>query len=213
MEIESLAVGAFQANAWLVWDPASGRGALLDPGDEPERIRSWVEGRGVRVEILLATHGHLDHVSAAPGLKEAWGGIPFAMHPADRFLLEGLAGTRKQFGLPPVDPPPLDRELAQGDKIPLGEGFLEVLHVPGHSPGSVAFLAGDTLFTGDLLFRGSVGRTDLPGGDGPLLFQSIREKVLSLPGETRILPGHGPGTTVEEEKRSNPFLAGILDGD
>ena len=211
MEFESIAVGAFQANAWLAWDPASGKGVLVDPGDEPARLLSWIRGKGVEVETLLATHGHLDHVSAAKDLSRELGGIPLRLHTEDRFLLESLPETRKQFGLPPAEPPSLVEDLADGERIPLGGEFLEVLHVPGHSPGSVAFLSGGALLTGDLLFKGSVGRTDLPGGDAPLLFESIREKVLILPGETRILPGHGPESTVEEEKKTNPFLLGILD--
>ena len=212
MEFESIAVGAFQANAWLVWDPHSLKGVLVDPGDEPARLLSWIAAKGVRVEALLATHGHLDHVSAAEDLSRELGGLPLLLHPGDRFLLEVLPETRKQFGLPPAEPPSLVEDLGQGERIPLGGEFLEILHVPGHSPGSVAFLGGGAVLTGDLLFKGSVGRTDLPGGDGPLLFRSIREKILSLPGETRVLPGHGPASTVGEEKGSNPFLLGILEG-
>ncbi len=213
MRFENLPVGAFQANAWLLWDEESGKAVLVDPGDEPVRLVSWIRAKGVQVEALLATHGHLDHVSAAREVGEALGGIPFLMHGADRFLLETLGETRKQFGLSPKEPPQLDRELAGEETLPVGSGALRVLHVPGHSPGSVAFLdeSEGSLLTGDLLFKGSVGRTDLPGGDAPTLFDSIREKVLTLPGSTRILPGHGPATTIDEEKGHNPFLLGILE--
>ncbi len=213
MRFENLPVGAFQANAWLVWDEGSGKAVLVDPGDEADRLLAWIREKGVQVEALLATHGHLDHVSAAGEVSEALGGIPFLMHGADRFLLETLGETRRQFGLPPKDPPELDRVLSGGETLPVGSGALRVLHVPGHSPGSVAFLdeSGGFLLTGDLLFKGSVGRTDLPGGDAPTLFDSIRKKVLTLPGSTRILPGHGPATTIHEEKEHNPFLLGILD--
>ncbi len=213
MRFENLPVGAFQANAWLAWDEDSGKAVLVDPGDEPARLLSWVQDRGVQVEALLATHGHLDHVSAAREVGEALGGVPFLMHGADRFFLETLGETRKQFGLSPKDPPELARELSGGETLPVGGGALRVLHVPGHSPGSVAFLdePGGVLLTGDLLFKGSVGRTDLPGGDAPTLFDSIRKKVLTLPGSTKILPGHGPATTIRGEKGHNPFLLGILE--
>ncbi len=213
MRFENLPVGAFQANAWLVWDEESGKGLLVDPGDEAERLLAWIGEKGVQVEILLATHGHLDHVSAAREVGEALGGVPFAMHGADRFLLESLGETRKQFGLAPKEPPRLDRELSGGEILPVGTRELRVLHVPGHSPGSAAFLdeQGGNLLTGDLLFKGSVGRTDLPGGDAPVLFESIRKKVLTLPGSTRILPGHGPETSIDDERKHNPFLLGILD--
>lgn len=211
MKVASLAVGAFQANAWLAWDPDTGKGILIDPGDEARRLADWVERTGVEVEALLATHGHLDHVSAAKELGEILGGVPFFLHEADRFLLDSLGETRRQFGLPPADPPHPAGFLAGGGKVPVGGEVLQVLHVPGHSPGSVAFHGDGLLFTGDLLFRGSVGRTDLPGGEGPRLFASIREKVLPLPGSTRILPGHGPETTIDEERRNNPFLLGIIE--
>ena len=205
MEIDSMVVGPIQATAWLVWDPDSRAGFLIDPGDEPERLAAWVESRQVRLEMLVGTHGHLDHVAGAAPLQEKLG-LPFALHPADRPLLEAMPDMARQFGLPPAAPPVLDRELAAGETLRAGALELTVAHTPGHSPGSVTLQGGNHLFCGDLVFAGSVGRTDLPGGSMEELVRSIREQILTLDDGTVIHPGHGPDTTVGRERAGNPFF-------
>jgi len=205
MEIDSLVVGPIQARAWLVWDRSSRAGFLVDPGDEPERLAGWVASREVRLELLVGTHGHLDHVGAAARLQQELQ-VPFALHPADRPLLETMPEMARQFGLPPAEIPLLDRELQEGQLLRAGDLELEVVHTPGHSPGSVSLLGAGHLFCGDLVFAGSVGRTDLPGGSMEELVRSIRERVLTLEDETVIHPGHGPDTTVGRERAGNPFF-------
>jgi len=208
MEVRTLAVGAFQANAWLAWDPGSGAGFLIDPGDEAERILAWIESFSVDVRLIVATHGHLDHVAAGREVREALG-VPFALHPDDAPLLAALAETRALYGLPPAIPPRIDRELSHGATLAAGGLALEVRHCPGHSPGGVILAGPERAFTGDVIFQGASGRTDLPGGNTERLLRSISEQVLTLPDATLLHSGHGADTTVGAERRRNPFLRGL----
>jgi glyoxylase-like metal-dependent hydrolase (beta-lactamase superfamily II) len=201
-----LPVGPLQVNACLVVHAATGEAAAVDPGDEGDRILLELSRLGGTLRHILLTHGHFDHVGAVSFLKERTGARIF-LHPADRRLLEAAPRVAASYGLHADAPPPPDADLSDGDLLPLGDGEIRVLHTPGHTPGGVTFLLGEEAFTGDLLFAGAVGRTDFPGGSTEALLASIREKILPLPDETVVHPGHGPSTTVGRERRTNPFLA------
>ena len=206
VEIMHREVSPFLSNCYLVIDGKGREAALVDPGDEPDLIERFVREAGVTVRYLLATHGHVDHVGAAAEMARRLG-LGFMLNPKDAFLLEALPETAARFGLGPVEIPEIDRPLAHGDTLPLGDTVLEILEAPGHSPGSVLVKAGPRdLLSGDVLFAGSVGRTDLPGGDGAVLARSVREVILPLGDEVRVYPGHGPATTIGWERRSNPFV-------
>ena len=198
-------IGPFANNIYVVTDPQTRETAVLDVGFEPERVIELVRHLELRVRWLLATHAHYDHVAAMLPVQRAVGGA-FALHPADRPLLERVAFQGSMFGLPPVDVPEIELELAEGLGVPLGAQSLDVLFTPGHAPGHVTFRHGETLWSGDVLFAGSVGRTDLPGASWELLERSIRERLFPLGDGLDVLPGHGPATTIGEERRSNPFV-------
>jgi glyoxylase-like metal-dependent hydrolase (beta-lactamase superfamily II) len=198
-------VGPFGNNVYLISDPATRETAVVDVGFEPERILERLARERLRVRWLLATHAHYDHVAAMLPVQRAVGG-EFALHAEDRPLLAAIAMQGSMFGLPPVDVPEVALELAGGMLLPLGEQTLEVLHTPGHSPGHVTFRHGDTVWSGDVLFAGSVGRTDLPGCSWEALERSIKEVLFPLGDAVRVLPGHGPATTIGVERRSNPFV-------
>ncbi len=200
--------GRFAENCWVVAEPAAGRAAVIDPGEEADRILAVIAGRGWTVEHIWLTHAHIDHVLGVDRVRGATG-APVALHPADRTWYDQLPVQAALFGLPA--PPPLappDRILAHDEVLTLGALRFTVRHVPGHSPGHVAFLGHGLAISGDTLFAGSVGRTDLPGGNHAQLLASIRTELLALPDETRVLPGHGPETTIGAERRENPFLIG-----
>ena len=199
-------VSPFLSNCYLVIDESSREAALVDPGDEPDLIERFVKDAGARVRYLMATHGHVDHVGAAAETARRLG-LGFMLNRKDAFLLDALPETAARFGLGPVEIPEIAQGLEHGDALPLGDTVLEILEAPGHSPGSVLIKAGrEDLLSGDVLFAGSVGRTDLPGGDGAVLARSIREVLLPLGDEVRVYPGHGPATTIGWERRSNPFV-------
>jgi hydroxyacylglutathione hydrolase len=198
-------VGPFGNNVYVISDPKSRETAVVDVGFEPERVIELVAREGLRVRWLLATHAHYDHVAAMLTVQRAVGG-EFALHPADRPLLAAVAIQGSMFGLPPVDVPEVALELAEGMRVPLGDQFIDVLHTPGHAPGHVTFRHGETLWSGDVLFAGSVGRTDLPGASWELLERSIKDKLFPLGDTVKVLPGHGPATTIGAERRGNPFV-------
>lgn len=199
--------GQFAENCWLVADPGAGEAAVIDPGEESERILAELAGRGWRATAIWITHAHIDHVLGVTAVRTATG-APVYLHPHDRPLYDNVAEQGRWFGLA-VDPlPPPDRAFAEGDRVRVGGLEFVVHHVPGHSPGHVALVGHGHCFSGDLLFRGSVGRVDLPGGDGALLMESIRRRLLTLPGDVIVHSGHGPDTTIAEERRGNPFLTG-----
>jgi len=198
-------VGPFANNIYVVFDADTREAAVLDVGFEPERVIELVRRERLSVRWLLATHAHYDHVAAMLPLQREVGGA-FGLHPADRPLLERVELQGSMFGLPPVEVPAVALELFEGQSVPLGEHALEVLFTPGHSPGHVTFRHGDTLWSGDVLFAGSVGRTDLPGASWEVLERSIRERLFPLGDACVVLPGHGPATTIGEERRSNPFV-------
>jgi len=207
--IEIFPVGPLQCNCSVLVDEATREAVVIDPGDEPERVLEVLEAAKVRPVALLHTHAHFDHVGATRSIAEATG-APVRLHPADRPLYERLPQQAAFFGLSLAPPRALDAPLSDGEVIPFGRLARRALHTPGHTPGSTCFeLQGDTplLFSGDTLFRRSIGRTDLWGGDTDAILTSIRQKLFRLPGDLPVVCGHGPGTTIDEEKRSNPFAA------
>jgi glyoxylase-like metal-dependent hydrolase (beta-lactamase superfamily II) len=206
MKIETLAVGAFQENTYLVIDETKGESVLIDPGAEPGRLIAAVEKSKAVLTAMWITHAHIDHVGAIAGVKRKWA-VPIYLHPLDATLYRHAHTQAELYGLPFDDPPPPDGELADGDTLEVGALRFDVAHVPGHAPGHVMIYGNGVAFVGDCLFAGSVGRTDLPGSNGGHLSRSL-EKITALDPATVLYPGHGPATTVGEELRSNPFLNG-----
>ena len=205
--LECLTVGPLQMNAWLLCDRASGEAALIDPGDEPARLRRRVDASGCRLRWLLATHGHFDHVGAAAAIQEDVD-LPLRLAAEDVFLVESMPEHQAMYGLPPAAVPRLAPDLRHGMTLPLGSAVLRVSAVPGHSPGHLMFHWPGHAIVGDCIFHGSIGRTDLPGGSFDRLAASIRERIYALPAETELHPGHGPDTTVGHEMATNPFVPG-----
>jgi glyoxylase-like metal-dependent hydrolase (beta-lactamase superfamily II) len=207
--LETFPVGPFQCNCTVLADPVSREAVVIDPGDEPERILRVVESMKVAPIALLHTHAHLDHVTASRAIKEATGAV-IRLHPEDRPLYDALPEQAALFGLRADAPLPPDAPLSDGEIVRVGPYRLRVIHTPGHTPGSTSFVVeGDAplLFSGDTLFRRSIGRTDLWGGDTEAILASIRGRLFALSGETLVVCGHGPDTTIDEEKRLNPFAA------
>ena len=209
MKIAIIPVTPFQQNCTLLWDETTMRGAVVDPGGDVPRIQEEIARLGVTVERIALTHGHIDHAAGAAELKEALGGVPIeGPDERDRFLLDNLAEQGRALrilGARPVTP---DRWLAEGDTVELAGVPFEVLHCPGHTPGHVVFVnkAGRFGIFGDVLFRGSVGRTDFPYCDGAALISAINSKLLPLGDDMAFLCGHGPGSTIGTERKSNPFI-------
>ena len=207
LKIAALTVGPVQSNAYLVTDVASGETVVIDPGDEAPRLLAALAEAGLAPAEIWLTHAHFDHIGAVAGLREVHP-VPVRLHPADAPLYQHAGEQAAWFGMtvraPGVDPV----DLADGERLLLGASEFEVRHTPGHAPGHVVFYAAadGVVFGGDTLFRGSVGRTDLPLCDPVAFARSLRERLLTLPDDTRVLPGHGPDTTIGEERRDNPFL-------
>jgi glyoxylase-like metal-dependent hydrolase (beta-lactamase superfamily II) len=205
-ELLRFPLGPFQANAYLLVGASGKRAAVIDPGLEVAPLLQALRERGLAADWILDTHGHLDHTAGNAALKRATG-APLAIHADDVIWLERLQAQGAAFGFPVEDSPPPDVVLSDGQVLPFDGMTIEVLHTPGHSPGSVCFRVGDLLLVGDTLFRGSVGRTDLPGGSWEALLRSVRERLFVLPDALPCWPGHGPETTLGEERRSNPFVS------
>lgn len=205
-DVVAIPNGVFVENCYLVADAESREAVMVDPGEESPRFLAELKRRGWMLKAIWLTHAHIDHILGVGDVK-ARTGVPVLLHPADHQMYHGLARQAALFGLPGVaDPPPLDGELVEGQKVSIGRFSFDVVHTPGHSPGSVSFLGHGLALSGDVLFAGSIGRTDLPGGSMQVLEQSIRRRLYALPDETRVLSGHGPETTIGVEKRSNPFV-------
>jgi hydroxyacylglutathione hydrolase len=214
LKLVTVTVTPFEQNCAVLWEEATRRGAVIDPGGEAPRILETVHTHGVIVESILLTHGHLDHAGGAAQLQRllANDGRTAPIVGPDRrdgFLLENIAVQARAFGLEGLDNAAPDRWLAEGEQVSIGGIAFDVLHCPGHTPGHVVFAAPTLRLAvlGDVLFRGSIGRTDFPYGDHAALLRAIAEKVLPLGDDVRFLCGHGPGSTIGEERRSNPFLA------
>lgn len=206
--VVSIPNGQFVQNCYLVADPDIGSAAMIDPGEESGRILAELDRRGWKLEAIWLTHAHVDHIMGVADVVRRWP-VPIWLHPLDRPLYDNLQEQAELFGLrwPPA-PPPTD-ELRPGGQVTLGNLRFDVRHAPGHSPGSVILLGHGRVFGGDLLFSGSVGRTDLPGGDTATLFASIEREFLTLPDSTIVHSGHGPDTTIGVERTTNPFLTGV----
>lgn len=208
MILDTLIVGALQVNCYILGSEQTQRAVVIDPGDNARAILDALQRRGLRLSHILVTHAHFDHILAARALQDATAAA-FYVHGHDRPLLAAMRQTALAWlGSDPGQPPEVTSELADGEMLQFDDLALQVRATPGHSPGGVSFVdaAGRRIFTGDALFAGSVGRTDLPGGDPELLLKGIREQILSLPEDYTVLPGHGPATTVGHEMRTNPFL-------
>lgn len=204
MIIRVITVGLLEENCWLVMDPNSREAVLVDPGEEGERLLAAVDAEGATLKGIWLTHAHFDHLGAVAYIMRERP-VPIWLHPLDRGLYDNAVAAAQRFGLDVEQPPPPHHELAEGDTMTLGSYSFSVMHVPGHSPGHVGFLGQDVLLGGDCLFAGSVGRTDLPFCD-PAVFQKTLQRLALLPESTRVLPGHGPATTIGRERATNPFL-------
>ena len=206
MLVVTLPVGLIQTNCYVVGCPESKEGTIIDPGGHPERIMAEVDRLRLTIKYVLNTHAHFDHTDANGAIVQATGAT-LALHPQDRALL-AAAGGAALFGLQAQPGPPPSLDLHDSDELPVGNLRFRVLHTPGHTPGHVCFYEPQegVLFDGDLLFYRGVGRTDLPGGSWQQLLDSIQRVLFALPDETVVYPGHGPLTTIGDEKRHNPWL-------
>lgn len=202
-------VTPFQQNCTILFDDETRKGVVIDPGGDIPRVLDAIRSQNVEVEAIWITHGHIDHTAGAMALKEALKVDIVGPHRDDKFLLDNLEATGLQYGITDgVQNMTPDRWLNEGDGVSFGEHSFEVLHCPGHAPGHVVFFNPQARFAivGDVLFSGSIGRTDLPGGDHAALIRSIKEKLLPLGDDIGFLCGHGPGGKLGDERRSNPFL-------
>lgn len=205
MKIDWVTVGPFQENSYLVSDPATRCGVLVDPGDEAPRIIRLVRASAVTPEAIWLTHAHLDHVGAIAALKREWN-IPVLLHKADLGIYRRAAQSAAKYGFELEQPPDPDAELTDGQELTLGAHRFVVRHTPGHAPGHVVFLGDGVMLGGDLLFAGSIGRTDLPLSDPAAMEESLN-LVATFDPDVTVYPGHGPATSIGAELASNPFLA------
>lgn len=207
MNIEIIPVTAFQQNCSLIWDDEK-NAAIIDPGGEAEKLIQRIEELGLNLKVILLTHAHLDHVGAAEQLKQHFNVEIWGSQEEDLFLFESLPEQAERFGLPHINAFLPDRWLHEGETINIGDFQFDILHLPGHTPGHIGFIEQEkkAAFTGDVLFQGGIGRTDFPRGNYEQLISSIREKLFKLNDDMIIIAGHGPYTTIEREKATNPFL-------
>ncbi len=207
LKIEVIPVGMLEVNAIIGYDSESMVGILIDPGDEPDTILSTIERLAVKLDSIVLTHGHGDHIGAVDVLRDELS-LPVAIGRLDAEMLSDPSlNLAANMGIDLKLKPP-ERLLDEGDRVEVGDFSFEVVHTPGHTRGSISLKSGNHVIVGDLVFCGSVGRTDLQGGSFDKLLKSIKEKILVLPDETVLYPGHGPSTTVGRERVSNPFLQG-----
>jgi len=206
MKVETLVVGDLRTNCYLIYDPEAACGLVVDPGGEAERIVGRIDGLGIVAEFVVLTHFHFDHVLAAQAVADRVG-APIAIHRADALLLKEPPALFRQFAPGPSNLQ-ADRLLEEGDLFRVGSGTVQVLHTPGHSPGGISLWSqeGGFVLTGDALFAGGVGRTDLPASSHQELVRGIRTRLLVLPDETIVYPGHGPASTIGAERTGNPWL-------
>ena len=207
MQIETIIVGPFEVNCYLVLDPQTRDGVIIDPGGEKEKILEHVKGLTMKPLAILLTHGHGDHIAALEAVKSEFQ-IPHYVGKGDEPLLASPSENVSAFYGFPIICPPADFVVNDGESIRLGKLEFSVFATPGHTPGGVCYSTGKNLFCGDTLFQSSIGRTDLPGGNYEQLINSIERNILTLPDDIICYPGHGPATTVGQERKFNPFLTG-----
>lgn len=208
MLIEHLVVSPLEVNCYILGDKEGGRAIVIDPGDEPDRVLEVIRKNNLRVDYIVCSHGHFDHVGAVPDIKIKTG-AKVLIHKDELEIYHAARDMAAFWGYEVDDLPEPDMFISEGDSIKAGELSFEVLHTPGHSPGGICLYGEGLVLTGDTLFAGSVGRTDFYGGDMNQLRISFN-RLLSLPEETKVLPGHGPESTIGEEKRENPFCSDLI---
>jgi hydroxyacylglutathione hydrolase len=211
MLLEPLIVGPLAVNCYVLGDEKTREGIVIDPGGDPRKIIDAIKAAQLHVVAIVNTHAHFDHVGALNEVRD-FTRAPFMLHVDETPILAGAQMSAAMFGMSIAQPEPADRLLRDGDAVSAGAVTLKVLHTPGHTPGGICLLEGRHIFVGDTLFQGSIGRTDFPGGDYGALMASLRDKLMPLPDETMVYPGHGAATTIGEEKRFNPFLRPLITG-
>jgi len=207
LQIEPIIVGPLFSNCYIFGDKKSKKGVVIDPGDEPDLILDTIKRLGFDIRYILATHGHFDHVGAVTPIKKELN-VEFLAHKDDLFFIEDGKKTASRWGIKITQPPKPDRYISDGDIIRFSDIEIKVIHTPGHSPGGVCFLYDNILFSGDTLFQGSIGRTDFRKGSLKELKNSIKTRLYNLSDKTIVYTGHGPITTIGDEKRHNPFVRG-----
>ena len=208
MYIKTLVVGDYDTNCYILTPDSSIQAIVIDPADEPDVILDAIAEKGLDVKYIILTHGHWDHFGAAKYIAEKTG-AKIGIHKLDKKALSDSDLSMAFIFVDHLDEVKPDMELSDGQVLKLGDLDAIIIHTPGHTPGGISILIDDCLFTGDLIFKGSVGRTDLTGGSYETLLNSVKEKVLVLPDRIKIYPGHGPATTIGNERRQNPFLIGL----
>ena len=205
MIIKNIVVGPLEVNCYILGCEDTKEAAIIDPGDNADEIISNIEKEGLNPKFIINTHAHFDHIGGVKAIQDHFK-IDFILHEGDLFLVENASEQATAFGLKPISKPVVNKNATNGEKVNLGNKSITVIHTPGHSPGGVCYYSVNNVFVGDTLFAGSIGRTDLPGGSYDTLINSIKENLFPLGDSTIVYPGHGPSTTIGNEKEHNPFL-------
>jgi len=205
MIIKNVVVGSLEVNCYIIGCDETKEAAIIDPGDNADEIIKIIEKEGLKPKFIINTHAHFDHIGSVKEIQDHFI-IDFNLHEGDLFLVENASEQATSFGLKPISKPVVNEYVNNGDEISLGNMTITVIHTPGHSPGCVCYYSDNNVFVGDTLFADSIGRTDLPGGSHEALINSVKEKLFPLGDNTIVHPGHGPSTTIGNEKKHNPFL-------